>query len=79
MFAKSLLNEEKTKQTKEQISGSWQPYCLVYVKTIVITLMGQFGTQPAKEISSNRVGNRETVTIGKGGASATPGWLDLSS
>lgn len=79
MFAKSLLNEEKTKQTKEQISGSWQPYCLVYVKTIVITLMGRFGTQPAKEISSNRAGNRETVTIGKESASATPGWFDLSS
>lgn len=41
--------------------------------------MGQFGAQPAKEISSNRVGNRETVTIGKESASATPGWLDLSS
>lgn len=41
--------------------------------------MGRFGAQPAKEISSNRVGNRETVTIGKESASATPGWFDLSS
>lgn len=51
---------------------------MVYVKTTVITLMGQFGTQPAKEISSNRVGNTGTVTIVKESASAAPGWFDLS-